>query len=100
MFWTSQSFVSSVSLLNHSLNSMARVCQVRLSHVIGVRYRHRMTKPLSDAEFSAAEGVEDWRVLYWGAKALFKTGDFATGAKFVAAIAEHAAALSHDPLVD
>jgi len=59
-----------------------------------------MTEPISDAEFSAADGVEDWRVLYWGAKALFKTGDFATGAKFVAAIAEHAAELGHDPLVD
>ncbi len=59
-----------------------------------------MTEPLSDADFSVADGVEDWRVLYWGAKALFRTGDFATGAKFVAAIAEHAAELGHDPLVD
>jgi len=59
-----------------------------------------MTEPISDADFSKAEGVEDWRVLYWGAKALFHTGDFATGAKFVAAIAEHAAELGHDPLVD
>jgi 4a-hydroxytetrahydrobiopterin dehydratase len=59
-----------------------------------------MTTPISDADFSAAEGVEDWRVLYWGAKTLFRTADFATGARFVAAIAEHAAELGHDPLVD
>jgi 4a-hydroxytetrahydrobiopterin dehydratase len=59
-----------------------------------------MTEPLSDADFSTADGVEDWRVLYWGAKALFRTADFATGARFVSAIAEHAAALGHDPLVD
>lgn len=67
---------------------------------MGRRYPRRMTNPISDADFSGADGVEDWRVLYWGAKALFKTGDFATGAKFVAAIAEHAAELGHDPLVD
>lgn len=59
-----------------------------------------MTEQISDAEFSAAEGVSDWRVLYWGAKAYFRTGDFATGAAFVAAIATHAAELSHAPLVD
>jgi len=59
-----------------------------------------MTEQISDSDFSAAEGVADWRVLFWGAKTLFRTGDFATGAKLVAAIAEHAADLAHDPLVD
>jgi len=59
-----------------------------------------MTEQISDSDFSAAEGLDDWRVLFWGAKALFATGNFATGAQLVAAIAEHAAALGHDPLVD
>ncbi|MGO4103884.1 VOC family protein [Leifsonia sp. YAF41] len=59
-----------------------------------------MSQPISDSEFSAAAGVTDWRVLYWGAKALFETGDFATGARFVTAIAELAAEMGHDPLVD
>lgn len=55
---------------------------------------------MSDEEFSNASGVEDWRALFWGAKALFDTGDFLTGAKFVAAIAEQAADLAHFPMVD
>src|SRR4051812_17258925 len=59
-----------------------------------------MTESISEADFSAAAGVEDWRALYWGAKAYFRTGDFATGASFVAEIARHAAELQHDPLVD
>lgn len=59
-----------------------------------------MANPISDADFSHAEGVSDWRVLFWGAKALYETGDFATGARFVAAIAVEADALGHAPLVD
>jgi len=59
-----------------------------------------MVEQISDSDFSSAEGVDDWRVLFWGAKTLFRTGDFATGARLVAAIAEHAAELGHDPLVD
>lgn len=59
-----------------------------------------MTDSISEADFSAASGVEEWRALYWGAKAYFRTGDFATGATFVAEIAKHAAELQHDPLVD
>ena len=59
-----------------------------------------MATPISDQEFFDAEGVGDWRVLYWGAKTLFRTGSFARGAELVAAIATEAAALGHDPLVD
>ena len=59
-----------------------------------------MVQQISDADFSAAEGVTDWRVLFWGAKALWQTGDFATGARFVAAIAEQAEELDHSPLVE
>ncbi|MDP9695616.1 UNVERIFIED_ORG: 4a-hydroxytetrahydrobiopterin dehydratase [Arthrobacter globiformis] len=59
-----------------------------------------MATQISDAEFSSADGVAEWRVLFWGAKTLYETGDFATGAKFVAAIAEVAETLGHAPLVD
>jgi len=59
-----------------------------------------MAEQISDAEFSSADGVSDWRVLYWGAKTLFPTGDFATGARLVAAIAEQSEQLGHAPLVD
>jgi 4a-hydroxytetrahydrobiopterin dehydratase len=59
-----------------------------------------MAKLISDAEFSSAAGVADWRVLFGGAKTLYQTGDFATGALLVAAIAEIEQALGHSPLVD
>ncbi|MDQ2673464.1 MAG: 4a-hydroxytetrahydrobiopterin dehydratase [Chloroflexota bacterium] len=38
--------------------------------------------------FHAAEGVGDWRVLFWGAYAHYRVRSFAEGARFVAAIAE------------
>jgi len=59
-----------------------------------------MAEQISDADFSAAEGVDEWRVLFWGAKTLYETGDFATGARLVAAIAEQAAEVGHAPLID
>ncbi|WP_345764799.1 VOC family protein [Diaminobutyricibacter sp. McL0608] len=59
-----------------------------------------MAQQISDAEFSSADGVDEWRALYWGAKILYETGDFATGARFVAAIAEVADAMGHAPLID
>jgi pterin-4a-carbinolamine dehydratase len=51
-------------------------------------------------KFHEAEGVDDWRVLYWGAHAYFRTGSFAEGARFVAAIAEISDAMGHFPDVD
>lgn len=51
-------------------------------------------------EFRAADGVADWRPRVTGAVALFRTGDFATGAKLFAAIAEIAEAANHHPDVD
>jgi len=57
---------------------------------------------LTAAQFSAAPGVTDWRVL-WGAgyaAACFLTGSFAAGLGLVAAIGELAAASGHDPDVD
>lgn len=50
--------------------------------------------------FHAADGVEDWRVLFWGAFAHYRVGSFAEGARFVAAIAEVATAENHFPDVD
>ena len=55
---------------------------------------------LSEADFHAAEGVDDWRALFWGAKALFRTADFAEGARFVARIAEISAEVGHSPQID
>jgi len=50
--------------------------------------------------FHAAAGVEDWRVLFWGAFAFYRVKSFAEGAKFVAEIAEIANGLDHFPDVD
>jgi 4a-hydroxytetrahydrobiopterin dehydratase len=50
--------------------------------------------------FHDADGVEDWRVLYAGAHAWFRASSFGQGARFVAAIAEVAAAVGHEPDVD
>jgi pterin-4a-carbinolamine dehydratase len=50
--------------------------------------------------FHDAEGVEDWRVLYWGAYAYYRTGAFAVGARFVAAISKIAEVAGHFPDVD
>ena len=61
-----------------------------------------MAEPIqiSEAEFHATEGVDDWRALFWGAKALFRTADFAEGALFVSRIAEISTELGHSPQVD
>ena len=50
--------------------------------------------------FHDAGGVDDWRVLYWGAYAFYRTGSFAEGARFVSAIADAADTLGHVPDVD
>ena len=50
--------------------------------------------------FHDAGGVDDWRVLYWGAYAYFRVGSFAEGAAFVAAIAEMADEVGHFPDID
>jgi 4a-hydroxytetrahydrobiopterin dehydratase len=59
-----------------------------------------MPTPITDAEFQNAAGVADWRVLFWGAKSLFRTPDFATGARFVSGIAGLADEIGHPPMVD
>ncbi|MDY0908670.1 VOC family protein [Microbacterium sp. CFBP9034] len=50
--------------------------------------------------FHDSPGVEDWRVLFWGAHAFYLTASFAEAARFVTAIADVAASVGHDPDVD
>lgn len=50
--------------------------------------------------FHQADGVEDWRVLYWGAHTYYPCTSFAEGAAFVAAIAAVAETAGHAPDVD
>lgn len=55
---------------------------------------------ISAKDFHAAEGVEDWRVLYWGAQAFYRTDSFAEGVRFVTEIAAIADELDHHPDID
>lgn len=50
--------------------------------------------------FHDAGGVEDWRVLFGGAYAYYRTSSFAEGARFVAAVADVASEVDHAPDVD
>ena len=55
---------------------------------------------LQPLEFHATPGVEDWRVLFWGAHVYYATDSFAQGAAFVAEIAVVAEAVGHEPDID
>ena len=57
-------------------------------------------KRTSGRAFHDAGGVDDWRVLFWGAHAYYRVGSFGEGARFVTAIAEIADATGHYPDVD
>ncbi len=63
-----------------------------------------MTRRITPAQFHAAEGVEDWRVLASGpghaAHASYRTGSFAIGLALVEAIGRVAEELDHHPDVD
>ncbi|HEY5515886.1 MAG TPA: 4a-hydroxytetrahydrobiopterin dehydratase [Pengzhenrongella sp.] len=59
-----------------------------------------MSEHISPRQFHEAEGVEDWRVLAFGACAYFRTGSFATGVALVDRIGELADAANHHPDVD
>jgi len=59
-----------------------------------------MTEPITPRQFHEAVGVEDWRVLFGGACAHFRTGSFATGVALVDAIGTLADAANHHPDVD
>ena len=60
----------------------------------------RSYQQITAAEFSAAEGVDDWRVLWWQAFALFRTKSFATGLALVNGIGRLAEEANHHPDVN
>ncbi len=59
-----------------------------------------MTKRLSAKAFHEADGVGDWRVLFWGAHVYYRIGSFRQGVDFIAAVGEVADELQHYPDVD
>jgi len=59
-----------------------------------------MTDQITPREFHEAEGVDDWRVLFTGAYAHFRSGSFAEGLALVNAIGALAEAANHHPDVD
>jgi 4a-hydroxytetrahydrobiopterin dehydratase len=59
-----------------------------------------VTERISPGQFHDAEGVDDWRVLFNGANAYFRTGSFANGVALVDAIGRLADAADHHPDVD
>ncbi|WP_402370811.1 VOC family protein [Isoptericola rhizosphaerae] len=59
-----------------------------------------MSDAISAADFRAAAGTDDWRVLDQRATATFRTGSFTTGVQLVEAIGELAEAANHHPDVD
>lgn len=59
-----------------------------------------MTERITAGQFHASEGVQDWRVLFGGAHACFRTGSFAVGLAFVDAIGVLAEAANHHPDID
>ncbi|GAB3407259.1 hypothetical protein GCM10027515_23000 [Schumannella luteola] len=59
-----------------------------------------MAGRITARRFHEHEGLDDWRVLFWGAHAFFRSDDFATAARLVAEIAVVAADLDHAPDVD
>ena len=56
-----------------------------------------MAEAITPRQFHDADGVDDWRVLWSVAFAVFRTGDFATGLKLVAEIGRLAEAAGHHP---
>jgi len=59
-----------------------------------------MTERITPQQFHEAVGVEDWRVLFEGACAHFRTGSFVAGVALVGAIGRLADAANHHPDVD
>jgi 4a-hydroxytetrahydrobiopterin dehydratase len=59
-----------------------------------------MTEDITPGTFHAAEGVEDWRVVFEGACAHFRTGSFARGVALVDEIGRLAEAAQRHPDVD
>ena len=59
-----------------------------------------MAERITPKQFHDSEGVDDWKVLWSVAFALFRTGDFATGVKLVDEIGRLAEAAGHHPDVN
>jgi 4a-hydroxytetrahydrobiopterin dehydratase len=57
-------------------------------------------KRITAQAFHQSDGVDDWRVLFWGAHAFYRTESFTEGARFVAAVAEVAEAVGQYPDID
>jgi pterin-4a-carbinolamine dehydratase len=55
---------------------------------------------ISANQFHASEGVEDWRVLYWGAHVFYRAESLAHGARLVAEVVSIAEELDHYPDID
>ncbi len=71
----------------------------------GVAIRHRrgivgVMDRMSYDQFRTEDGVGDWRQDGSGVAATFRTGDFATGARLLAAIADLAEVANHHPDVE
>ncbi len=56
-----------------------------------------MAEKITPQQFHDSEGVDDWRVLWSVAFALFRTGDFATGVRLVQEVGALAEAAGHHP---
>lgn len=59
-----------------------------------------MAERITPKQFHDSAGVDDWKVLWSVAFALFRTGDFATGVKLVTKIGRLAEAAGHHPDVN
>ena len=55
---------------------------------------------ITSAQVAELEGLDDWRILFHALHARFRTGDFATGLRLVAAIGAVAEELDHHPDLD
>ena len=70
------------------------------TRVVPENYRGGMTEKISPAAFHAAEGVDDWRVVFEGACAHFRTRTFVAGLALVDEIGRLAEAAQHHPDID
>ncbi|WP_454860873.1 4a-hydroxytetrahydrobiopterin dehydratase [Promicromonospora soli] len=59
-----------------------------------------MSDAITAAEFTAAEGTDDWRVLERSAVAKFATGSFGAGLRLITRIGVLAESANHHPDVD
>jgi 4a-hydroxytetrahydrobiopterin dehydratase len=59
-----------------------------------------MSEPITAAQFHAADGTEDWRVIGDGACTVLRTSSFAESVKLVQAISELPGVQDHPPAID